>query len=150
MSEANVKKCIMSNLEVETFLDRLKYAIRSGCVTINFIKNRKVDDNRKRRHTNRYTISKLFPDECEVDVLKRELTNLSVNEYIETVHDIKFPNRSDMWVFGKRYSEGDVYIKLRVELLNTCYTDGKNVILVMSFHFSEKAFTECDFPYRNN
>ena len=35
-------------------------------------------------------MSKLFPNEDEVEVLKRELTKLTVKEYIETVEDTDF------------------------------------------------------------
>ena len=78
-------------------------------------------------------------------VLKRELARLTVHDYIETVKDNRFPKRSAMRVFGKKYSEEDVYIKIRVELIGA---NGSNYIFVMSFHFAEKAFVETDFPYR--
>ena len=74
----------------------LKYAIESGSVRINFQRNRKVDEKRNRKFTNRYTISKLFPDEDEVEVLKRELILLTVEEYIETVKDLRFPMSSEV------------------------------------------------------
>ncbi len=148
MSNANEKKRIESKLEVQTYLDRLKYAIGSGSVTINFQKERQVDKNRDKKYTNRYTISKLFPDEDEVGVLKRELTNLAVEEYIETVKDLRFLKKSEVRVFGKRYSDEDVYIKIRVELFSITHASGNNFIFVMSFHFSERDFNESDFPYR--
>jgi len=150
MNEASEKKRIETKLEVQTYIDRLKYAIESGSVTINFQKNRQVDNNRNKRYTNRYTMSQLFPDEDEVEVLKRELTNLNVEEYIETVKDDRFSKRSEMRVFGKQYSDEDVYIKIRVELVSIAYANGNNFILVMSFHFSEWDFTESDFPYRQS
>ena len=118
MNNANEKKRIESKLEVQAYIDRLKYAIESGSATINFQKERQVDKNRDREHTNRYTMSKLFPNEDEVEVLKRELTKLTVKEYIETVEDTRFSNKSEMRVFGKQYEEKDVYIKIRVELVN--------------------------------
>ena len=53
-----------------------------------------------------------------------------------------------MRVFGKKYSGKDVYIKIRVELLNARGMGGDNYIFVMSFHFAEEAFIASDFPYR--
>jgi len=85
-----------------------------------------------------------------VEVLKRELAFLTVEEYIETVKDTRFPKRSEMRVFGKKYSNEDVYIKIRVELLSVEYASGGSYILVMSFHFSEKDLNETDFPYRTS
>lgn len=148
MNNANEKKRIESKLEVQAYIDRLKYAIESGSATINFQKERQVDKNRDREHTNRYTMSKLFPNEDEVEVLKRELTKLTVKEYIETVEDTRFSNKSEMRVFGKQYEEKDVYIKIRVELVSAAHANGNNYVFVMSFHFAEMDFKESDFPYR--
>lgn len=92
-------------------------------------------------------MSKLFPDEDLVEALKKELIKLTVEEYIETVKDTRYPDRSDMRVFGKKYQEEDVYIKIRVELVSLSYANN-SYIFVMSFHFAEKAFNESDFPYR--
>lgn len=145
--EANEERRIESKLGVKTYLDQLKYALLSGNAKINFQKKREVDENRDEKYTNKYTIYKLFPDEDEVSVLKRELASLSEQDYIETVKDLRYTNRSDMRVFGKKYSNEDVYIKIRVELLSAIATGGDNYIFVMSFHFAEKEFLESDFPY---
>ncbi len=137
-----------SKLEVQTYLNRLKYAIQSGSVKLNFQKDRNVDQNRDKKYTNRYTMSQLFPEEDEIEALKRELTLLTVEEYIETVRDTRFPKRSEMRVFGKQYSGDDVYIKVRVELVSVEHASGDSFILVMSFHYSEWDFKESDFPYK--
>ncbi|MGI6551834.1 MAG: hypothetical protein ACOX37_01690 [Bacillota bacterium] len=79
-------------------------------------------------------------------MLKRELSTLTLEEYMETVKDIKFANRSEMRVFGRQYAGKDVYIKIRVELLDLS-ADGRHTVLVMSFHFAEEKFTKDDFPY---
>ena len=139
------KSAIESDFDVITYLDRLKYALESGSATINFQRDRQVDRVRDEKYTNRHTMLALFSDEDEVAVLKRELARLTIHDYIETVKDTRFPKRSDMRVFGKKYSEEDVYIKIRVELVGMM---GSNYIFVMSFHFAEEAFVETDFPYR--
>jgi hypothetical protein len=136
--------------EVTTFLSRLIYALQSGKANINFQKDREVDEGRDKKHTNRYTMLTLFPDEDEVAVLKRELSSLTDQDYIETVKDKRYKKRSEMRVFGKRYNDEDVYIKIRVELLNAIAAGGDNYIFVMSFHYAEKVFTDSTFPYRQN
>jgi len=73
---------------------------------------------------------------------------MTVEEYIETRKDIRFPNRSEMRVFGKEYAAGDVYIKIRFELISLAHASGSSFILVMSFHFSERSFSDSLFPYR--
>ena len=133
---------------VQTYLDRLKYALESGTAEIRFQSKRKVDENRNKKFTNRYTLNKLFPDEDEVDALRRELTTLTIDEYIETVKDTRFPKKSEMRVFGKVYSSEDVYIKIRVELINIKELNGNGLIFIMSFHFAQVKFKESDFPYK--
>ena len=105
-----------------------------------------MDENRDEKYTNHYTVTELFPDENPVDALKRELLTLSVEDYMRTVKDTRFPKRSEMREFGKVYNgTEDVYIKIRVELLGLY---GNTTTFVMSFHFAEKAFTPGMFPYK--
>ena len=142
------EKRIESKLEVTTYLDRLRYALQSGKAKINFQKDRRVYGNRDKKYTNRYTILSLFPDEDDIEALKRELAFLTEKECIETVKDKRYPKRSDMRVFGKKYFGEDIYIKIRGELLSAIASGGDNYIFVMSFHFAEKVILESDFPYR--
>lgn len=141
-------KRIETKLEIQSYLDKLKYALESSSTKFNLQTDRKVDLQRELKFTNRYTISRLFPDEDVIEVLKRELSLLKVEEYIETVKDDRYPGRSEMRVFGRQYSGDDVYIKLRVELVNLSHAYGGSYILVMSFHFSEWNFKNRDFPYK--
>lgn len=136
---------IESELEIKAYIQNLKFALNNGA-EIQFQAKRRVDDNREEKYTNQYTVNTLFPDENPVDALRRELLALSVEDYMQTVKDIRFPKRSEMREFGKVYnSKDDVYIKIRVELLGTY---GTPATFVMSFNFAEKAFTPEMFPYR--
>lgn len=146
-NEVNRKR-IEPKMDIKTYLDRLNYAISSGGSLVYLVEDRKVDEKREKRYTNRYTLATLFPQEDVVVAVKRELCTLSAADYIATVQDIRFPKRSEMRVFGKRYTDDDVYIKFRVELASVKRGNGENHVLVMSFHFSERAFQESDFPYR--
>ena len=56
-----------------------------------FQEPRRVDERRNVRYTNAYTIATLFPDENPVIALKRELKNLTIENYIRTVKDWRFP-----------------------------------------------------------
>lgn len=145
MSYTNAR--IESELEIRTYLQKLQYALDQGA-EISFQVKRLVDQNREEKYTNQYTVNTLFPDENPKEALKRELKTLTVEEYMKTVQDLRFPKRSDMREFGKVYNgQDDVYIKIRVELLNAY---GKTATFVMSFHFAEKAFTPEMFPYRKS
>ena len=136
---------IESEIEVKSYIQDLKYALKNGA-KIDFQARRLVDEKRNEKYTNQYTVNKLFPDENPLDAIKRELLTLSVEDYIQTVKDIRFPKRSEMREFGKVYNgTEDVYIKIRVELLGLY---GKTTTFVMSFHFAEKAFTPEMFPYK--
>ena len=138
---------IESETEVRAYVQNLKFALNNGA-KIDFQVKRLVDEKRDEKYTNQYTVNTLFPDEKPVDALKRELLTLSVEEYMQTVKDLRFPNRSEMREFGKVYNGSeDVYIKIRVELLGAY---GNTTTFVMSFHFAERAFTPEMFPYKRN
>ena len=139
------KARIESELEVKAYIQDLKFSSNNGA-QIDFQVKRVVDEKRDEKYTNQYTVNRLFPDENPVDALKRELLTLSVEDYMRTVKDTRFPKRSEMREFGKVYNgTEDVYIKIRVELLGLY---GNTTTFVMSFHFAEKAFTPEMFPYK--
>ncbi len=142
-----IKARIESELEVKAYIQDLKFALNNGA-KIDFQAKRRVDKNRNEKYTNQYTVNMLFSDENPVHALKRELLTLSVENYMQTVKDLRFPKRSEMREFGKVYNgKDDVYIKIRVELLGMY---GNMTTFVMSFHFAEKAFMPEMFPYRKN
>ena len=101
-SKDNTKTRIESKLEVNTYLQKLKYALDHDA-QITFQARRLVDKKRDEKYTNQYTVDTLFPDENPVDALKRELKTLTVEEYMKTVQDLRFPKRSEMREFGKVY-----------------------------------------------
>ena len=139
------KARIESELEVKAYIQDLKFSLNNGA-QIDFQVKRVVDEKHDEKYTNQYTVNRLFPDENPVDALKRELLTLSVEDYMRTVKDTRFPKRSEMREFGKVYNgTEDVYIKIRVELLGLY---GNTTTFVMSFHFAEKAFTPGMFPYK--
>lgn len=137
---------IETESEVKSYLQNLRYALDNGA-KIQFQVSRYVDDIRAEKYTNQYTVNTLFPNEDPVVALKRELRTLTVDDYIRTVKDIRFPKRSEMREFGKVYQTEDVYIKIRVELLGVF---GNPTTFVMSFHFAERPFTIEMFPHRKH
>ena len=94
------KARIESEIEVKSYIQNLKFALQNGA-KIDFQAKRLVDEKRDEKYTNQYTVNKLFPDENPVDALKRELLTLTVEDYMQTVKDIRFPKRSEMREFGK-------------------------------------------------
>ncbi len=140
----NLSTRIESELEVKAYIQNLQYALNNGA-KLSFQVNRYVDENRDPRFTNQYAVEHLFQKENYMEALKRELLTLTPQNYIRTVKDIRFPFKSDMREFGKNYEGfGDVYIKIRVELLGMY---GESTAFVMSFHYAEKPFSEKTFPY---
>lgn len=143
MSTINTR--VESETEIKAYIQNLKFALNNGA-KIEFQVKRLVDEKRDERYTNQYTVNQLFPNENPVDAIKRELLKLSVEDYMQTVKDLRFPKRSEMREFGKIYNgTDDVYIKIRVELLGAY---GNSTTFVMSFHFAERAFTPEMFPYK--
>lgn len=138
---------IESEMEVNAYLANLRYALDKGA-RISVQMERKVDENREKIYTNKYAIAKLFPNSDTREVLKNELLTLTVNEYMRTVKDNRFPERSEMREFGKVYNgTDDVYMKIRAELL-TKEGFGQHTVFVMSFHLSTIPFEKEMFPYR--
>ena len=136
---------IESEIEVHAYLQDLRHALNHGA-QVSFQAERQVDQNRNVRYTNRFTVADLFPNENPVDALKRELQTLTIEEYLQTVKDLRFPKKSEMREFGKVYNgKGDVYIKIRVELLSEY---GNHTTFVMSFHYAEIPFSPEMFPYK--
>ena len=86
---------IETKLEVQSYLQDLRYALEHGA-KVTFQIDRRVDQNRIQRFTNQFTVADLFPDEDPVTALKRELQKLTVQEYMQTVQDLRFPKRSEM------------------------------------------------------
>lgn len=143
----NLNERIETKLEVNTYLQRLKYSLDHNA-RILFQEKRYVDTLRSERFTNKYTIIDLFPNEDPVKVLKRELKTLTVENYIRTVKDINRPNHSEMREFGKVYNgDKDVYIKIRVEVMKASEAGVGNVVFVMSFHYAVRPFSKEIFPY---
>ena len=136
---------IESEPEVQSYLQNLRYALKNNA-EVTFQIERQVDKNRNLRYTNQFTLADLFPDENPLIALKRELLTLTVEEYMQTVRDLRFPKRSEMREFGKVYDgKGDVYVKIRVELLPQY---GNHTVFIMSFHYAEIPFVPEMFPYR--
>lgn len=139
---------IETRADVSTYLAQLKYALTNGA-HISFQRIRKVDENRDIKYTNDFTMNELFPDEDPEKVLRTELMSLTVGDYLRTVKDVRFPQKSEMREFGKVYNGSDeVYIKIRVELFPKA-GGGQHTAFVMSFHFAETPFSQENFPYRN-
>ncbi len=127
-SDVENKGRIESLEEVTAYLERLYDALENDAV-INVQTERQVDRQRDERYTNKFTLADLFPDEAPSAALRRELKKLTVGNYIRTVKDTRFPNRSEMREFGMVYNEKDeVYIKIRLELV------GKRSTVVRSFN----------------
>ncbi|MBN2697133.1 MAG: hypothetical protein JXR38_06280 [Bacilli bacterium] len=141
------KTYIKNRDEISTVLARVKYALENNSVDINIIYDRLSEEQKDIRHTNRYTLNDLFPDDDHVSVLKQELGKLSLSDYMESVVDDRLPNKC-LDVFGKSYNNKDVYIKFRVELFEMQRTYGKDLIVIVSFHYSDRVFNKSDFPYK--
>ena len=135
------KKTTKPEAEVTTYLEKLKYALDQDNTMITIQEVRQVDSERPLEYTNKYTFAQLFPDESPKEAVRRELRTLKANEYMETVKDLRHPKLSEFWVFGRQYNDKDVYIKIRVEIVQ------RNSVFVMSFHFSTTKFVHNDFPY---
>ena len=119
---------VESEEEVKAYLAKVRYALETGAKLV-FQEERKVDEDPQ-------------------VVLRRELASLTVEEYLRTVKDTRFPKKSEMREFGKVYNGSEeIYIKVRIELLDS-FGFGEHTAFVMSFHYAIKPFCREIFPYR--
>lgn len=140
----SLKSRIETKEEVKWYLENLKYNLDNGAV-IDFAKDRRVDDTRDIKYTNKYTVADLFPNEEPLEALRHELRKLRVEEYIRTCKDLNHPERNEYREFGRVYDgKGDVYIKIRVEVINKY---GYKTVFTMSFHYATKPLKDEVFPY---
>lgn len=145
--DTSERKRIESKSDVEAYLVRLKYALADQHTHLELVRNRASDRGKHPGYTNWYTLGVLFSKEDLSGALRRELSNLTTGDYIETVKDLDYPSRSEMRIFSKTYSEGTVYIKIRVEMFGKTVSAGSGYVLVLSYHFAQWDFDKTDFPY---
>ncbi|MBI9010314.1 MAG: hypothetical protein JEZ05_09850 [Tenericutes bacterium] len=138
------KRLIDTLEEVMAYLAKLKYALMDSHCQIVFQESRKVDENRNPRFTNIFTISDLAPNQKPTDFIRKELAKLTVEDYQCSVLDTRYPKRKPMYVFAKEYKADNVYIKIRVELLEKVNSN----VFVMSFHYSDQVIGKDSFPYK--
>ena len=77
---------------MQAYLQDLRYALNHGAQVL-FQAERQVDQSRDMRYTNRFTVTDLFANENPVDALRRELQTLTIEEYMQTVKDLRFPKK---------------------------------------------------------
>ena len=145
MSTISIKKRIESKIEIVDYLRKLLLALQHDGVVVRLKVDSFSDEHRNERYTNRFTINSLFPDEDVVTVLKRELSLITVENYIKTELDRDLPWKLEFRIFGKSYGD-DVYIKIRVEDEDKFLT--QPIVQVMSFHYALHQFTQKQFPYK--
>ena len=144
MGNSDQRSRIETKAEVQGYIQNLIYSLENGA-HIDFQPVRRVDALRDIKYSNKYTVNDLFPNEDPLIAIGREIRKLKVEEYIRTVKDLKHPKRSEYREFGRIYPEkGDVYIKIRVEVIN--YYGGQTVF-VMSFHYAVEPLANEYFPY---
>lgn len=145
MTRQNERNEKETEAEINAFISNVRYCIESDDCQISVKSERRSEQNKDIKFTNRYAMGKLFPDEDPSDSMRRELIKLTKRNYIETLEDLDFPDRSKLRVFGKMY-DADVYIKFRAELLSK-KAYGANMIFVLSFHYAQYPFDGDTFPY---
>lgn len=143
MSKKNSSR-IEQKFVVEHFLTEMKEALSSESAQLYSQHHRKEDE--AEMHENIMSI--LFPNEDETAVLKRELTDLTMEDYIETLKDKKFPNKSETRIFAKQFNGDYVFLHVRIELLEDPETGDTHQGLITSLHFCETELPMSDFPYK--
>ena len=129
-------KQISSKEQVENFLLELKHIINDKKFNINedfdilLKKKNETDDD---AYTTKNTLIQLNYDKNDII---RNLKELKISEYIETLTDVKNVYSPQFWVFIKRINLKQVYIKVKIRSIQN---------RKISFHFAR--FQVNNFPY---
>lgn len=132
-------KQISSKEQVENFLLELKHIINDKRFNINedfdilLKKKNETDDD---AYTTKNTLIQLNYDKNDII---RNLKELKISEYIETLTDVKNVYSPQFWVFIKRVNLKQVYIKVKIRSIQN------RKIFCISFHFAR--FQVNNFPY---
>lgn len=132
-------KICSSKQEVEEFLVQLKQIINDKKFNVIqdldiLLKKSKEDINDP--YTTQNTLSALNYDKMDV---KKELSNITISEYLETFIDNKNNNLPKFFAFIKKISNRNVYIKVKIR------NKENRKIFCVSFHFARFPITK--FPY---
>ena len=123
-------KQISSKEQVENFLLELKHIINDKRFNINedfdilLKKKNETDDD---AYTTKNTLIQLNYDKNDII---RNLKELKISEYIETLTDVKNVYSPQFWVFIKRINLKQVYIKVKIRSIQN------RKIFCISFHFA--------------
>lgn len=132
-------KQISSKEQVENFLLELKHIINNKKFNINedfdilLKKKNETDDD---AYTTKNTLIQLNYDKNDII---RNLKELKISEYIETLTDVKNVYSPQFWVFIKKINLKQVYIKVKIRSIQN------RKIFCISFHFAR--FQVNNFPY---
>ena len=132
-------KQISSKEQVENFLLELKHIINDKKFNINedfdilLKKKNETDDD---AYTTKNTLIQLNYDKNDII---RNLKELKISEYIETLTDVKNVYSPQFWVFIKRINLKQVYIKVKIRSIQN------RKIFCISFHFAR--FQVNNFTY---
>lgn len=132
-------KQISSKEQVENFLLELKHIINDKKFNINedfdilLKKKNETDDD---AYTTKNTLIQLNYDKNDII---RNLKELKISEYIETLTDVKNVYSPQFWVFIKKINLKQVYIKVKIRSIQN------RKIFCISFYFAR--FQVNNFPY---
>lgn len=110
---------------VQIFLTELKTILISDKCELDILPKKKDEDS-----TDPFTTqNKMIDLGYDTDDVKRELLTLTEKEYIETIVDSKDSTKPPFFVFGKKITQKDVYIKVKIRDKST------NKVFCISFHY---------------
>ena len=122
-------KQISSKEQVENFLLELKHIINDKKFNINedfdilLKKKNETDDD---AYTTKNTLIQLNYDKNDII---RNLKELKISEYIETLTDVKNVYSPQFWVFIKRINLKQVYIKVKIRSIQNRKRNSKGMAL---------------------
>lgn len=134
----NYNHRIEQKFVVQHFIEQLRETLRNEALEL-FIQNEEEQDQEvDAEDLDQNALSVLFPNQDAAVVLTQGMRELAIGDYLETVKDKRFPNKSERRVFVKTIADQLLSVSVRLE------SDLAQVYVEVS-GFEE---SEADFPFK--
>jgi len=134
----NYNHRIEQKFVVQHFIEQLRETLRNEALEL-FIQNEEEQDQEvDAEDLDQNALSVLFPNQDAAIVLTQGMRELAIGDYLETVKDKRFPNKSERRVFVKTIADQLLSVSVRLE------SDLAHVYVEVSV-FEE---SEADFPFK--
>lgn len=137
----NYNHRIEQKFVVKHFIDQLHETLENEALEL-FIQNEEEQDQEvDAEDLDQNALSVLFPNQDATELLMQAMRQIAIGDYLETVKDKRFPDKSERRVFVKTIADQLLAVSVRLE------SDLAHVFVEVSV-IEESDVAEADFPFK--